>query len=142
MYFQIVHIIVIIYEISNVKIALNIILIGLVSKFRWYKVFQILYLTHHKLSEGFDGFIFLYVKVFNTLLYVYVKNCNLDFGQTNCLLYHVILPCEWIKVEVKKNLGPILKQKTISLLIFPLCWNFPHIFNLIPCFGETNCVCE
>jgi len=31
-YFQIVYIIVIIYEILNVKIALNIILIGLVSK--------------------------------------------------------------------------------------------------------------
>ncbi len=89
MYFQIVHIIVIIYEISNVKIVLNIILNGLVSKLLVYfyetKVFQILFLTHHKLSGGLDGFIFLLVKVFSTLWYVYVKNCNLDFGQTNYL---------------------------------------------------------
>ncbi len=79
------HIIVIIYEISNVKIALNIISIGFVVYFYDTNFFQILYLIHHKMSGGLDGFIFLIVKVFSTLLYVYVKNCNLDFGQTNFL---------------------------------------------------------
>jgi hypothetical protein len=46
---------------------------------------QILYSTHHKLNEGFDGFIFLLTKVFNHFLMFMSKNCKLDFGQMSFL---------------------------------------------------------
>ncbi len=73
--------IVIIYEIFNVKVVLNILLIGLVSNplviyFYDYKVFQILYSNYHKLNGGLD------IYIYNPLSYVYVKTCKLNFGQT------------------------------------------------------------
>jgi hypothetical protein len=95
------------------------------------KFFKNLYLTHHKFSEGLDGFVFLFVKVFGTLPYVYVKNCNLDFGQTNSyLLYHVIvpLPCELIKVEAKKHFGTNFQAKNNFTPYFSIVLKLSSLF--------------
>ncbi len=86
--------IVIIYENLNVKVALNILLIGLVSNllviyFYDSKVFQILYLNYHKLNGG--------PNIYNPFSYVYVKSCILNFGQTNFFIYFIMfLPLKQI----------------------------------------------
>jgi hypothetical protein len=57
MYSQIVHIIIIVYVIFNVKVTLNIILTGLflnlfVAYFYEIKVFKVFHLMYHKFNGG------------------------------------------------------------------------------------------
>ncbi len=81
---QIVHIIILLYGNLYVKIVLNTILIRLVLKllvdyFYDIKIVQILYSTDHKLNGSSNDFMILLLKNFNSLSYIYVKNCKLDF---------------------------------------------------------------
>jgi hypothetical protein len=94
-YSQIVHIIVMIYIIFNIKITLNIVLVGLVSKLLVACFYDILkffkfciQLTTHSMKTLMVLYFYLQ-KFLIHFLTLMSKKCKLDFGQMNLLF---ILP--------------------------------------------------
>jgi hypothetical protein len=96
-YYQIMHIIIIVHKIFNVKVGLNTI------KFKFScnhiydtKVFQILYSTYHELNRGPCFLIFLLSQVFNLFSCVYIKKIiifKLHFGCiTFCVYFTMLTP--------------------------------------------------
>jgi hypothetical protein len=81
MYYQIMNVIMKLYQFFKYEIDLNTILTQLVSNifstyFYHTKVFE-MYPTSHKLNVGPYGFIFLLQNILNLLSCVHIKNCSI-----------------------------------------------------------------
>jgi len=90
-YSQIVHNIVIIYIILNIKITSNIVLVGLVSKLLvacFYNILKFLKFCIQLITNSMKVLIVLYIYLQKFLIHFLMfmsKNCKLDFGQMNFL---------------------------------------------------------
>jgi hypothetical protein len=97
MYSQIMHIIVIIYQISTIiNVGMNTIFnkqfqIYLLTYFYNIKILQILYLLHHKHNGGTNDSIFLLIEGLNLHSFVNVANCLWILDRINFLVYFTML---------------------------------------------------